>query len=256
MRVAVVQLVSTLDSVTNRHRIAERLEALPGDVDLVVLPEAAMHDFGEPGHDLADIAESLDGPFATMLAEHARRLRATIIAGMFERTDALPFNTLVVLGPDGALHGSYRKIHLYDSFGYRESDRLAPGEVAPTVLDVAGLRIGLMTCYDLRFPEMGRALVDAGAEVLVAPAAWVAGEHKLHHWRSLLTARAIENVVFVLASAQGGERYTGHSMALDPMGLVLGEAGDADETVVVEIDRDEIGAVREVNPSLSNRRMP
>ena len=255
MRVAVVQVVSTLDSASNRTLIAERLSALPGDLDLVVLPEAVMHDFGDPGHDLAAAAESLDGPFVTMLAEHARRLGATIVAGMFESTDTLPFNTLVAVGPDGALRGTYRKVHLYDSFGYRESDRMASGDITPTVIDIAGLRVGLMTCYDLRFPEMARALVDEGADALVIPAAWVAGQHKLHHWTTLLAARAIENTVFVLAPAQGGERYTGHSMALDPMGLVLDEAGADEETLVVEIDRHEVEAVREVNPSLSNRRM-
>ncbi|MGA8851919.1 MAG: carbon-nitrogen hydrolase family protein [Aeromicrobium sp.] len=256
MRVAVLQFVSALDSATNRTRIGERLEALPGDLDLVVLPEGAMHDFGEPGHDLSAVAEALDGPFVTMLATHARRLGATIVAGMFESTDTLPFNTLVVIGPDGSRRDTYRKVHLYDSFGYRESDRLAPGDVTPVVIDVAGMCVGLMTCYDLRFPELARALVDDGADVLLVPAAWVAGQHKLHHWQTLLAARAIENTVFVVAPAQGGDRYTGHSLALDPMGLVLGEAGADDETIVVEIDRHEIEAVREVNPSLSNRRMP
>lgn len=255
MRVAMVQLASGADSATNRRRIAQRLEELPEDLDLVVLPEAVMHDFGDPSHDLGGAAESLDGPFVSMLAEHARRLGATVVAGMFESTGDLPFNTLAVVGPDGSLRATYRKVHLYDSFGYRESDRMAPGEVAATSFELGGVRIGLMTCYDLRFPEMSRTLVEDGAEVLLAPAAWVAGEHKLHHWRTLLAARAIENTVFVLAPAQGGDRYTGHSLALDPMGLVLGEAGPDDDTVVVEIDPDVVGAVRDINPSLANRRM-
>jgi predicted amidohydrolase len=255
MRVALVQLAAAVDSAINRRRIAERLEAIDAAVDLVVLPEAAMHDFGDPSHELAVAAEPLDGPFVQLLAEHARRLGATVVAGMFEATDGLPFNTLVVIGPDGALRSTYRKVHLYDSFGYRESDRLAAGDIVPTLIDVAGVRIGLMTCYDLRFPELARALVDEGADALLVPAAWVAGTHKLHHWRTLLTARAVENTVFVLAPAQGGDRYTGHSLALDPMGLDLAEAGDGDDTLLVDIDHDEVGAVREVNPSLSNRRM-
>lgn len=256
MRVALLQLASGLDSSVNRQVIAERLDSLGDDVDLVVLPEGAMHDFGGPEHDLAAAAEPLDGAFVSLLGEHARRLDATIVAGMFEATDGLPFNTLVVIDPDGSLRTTYRKVHLYDSFGYRESDRLAPGAVATTTLDLAGLRIGLMTCYDLRFPELARALALEDVDVLVVPAAWVAGEHKLHHWRTLLAARAIENTVYVLAPAQGGERYTGHSMALDPMGLVLGEAGEDDDTVIVQIDRDAVREVRDVNPSLSNRRMP
>jgi predicted amidohydrolase len=195
------------------------------------------------------------------VAEQARRLGATVVAGMFERTDDLPYNTLVVVGPDGDLRATYRKIHLYDSFGYTESTRLRGGPVEPVVVDVAAAdgtttSVGLMTCYDLRFPELGRALVDAGAETFVVPAAWVAGDHKLHHWRTLLAARAVEDVVAVVAAAQGGERYTGHSLVLDPWGTTLAE-GDAGEDAVVtaEIDPTAVSRAREVNPSLANRRM-
>ena len=98
--------------------------------------------------------------------------------------------------------GRYRKIHLYDSFGYRESDALSAGRARARRRRRARLRVGLMTCYDLRFPELARALVDAGAEVLVVPAAWVAGPRKVDHWRALLRARAIENPVFVVAAGQ------------------------------------------------------
>lgn len=256
MRVAAVQLASTVDSTVNRDLVDARLTDLPHDLDLVVLPEATMHDFGSPEHDLAAAAEPLDGPFVDLLARHARRLGATVVGGMFEATDDLPFNTLVALGPDGDLVATYRKIHLYDSFGYTESSRLRGGPVAPVTLDVAGASVGLMTCYDLRFPELGRALVDAGAEVFVVPAAWVAGDHKLHHWRTLLAARAVEDVVPVVAAAQGGERYTGHSLVLDAWGTVLaeGESGE-DAVVTADLDLAEAARAREVNPSLANRRM-
>jgi len=260
MRVSVVQLASSLDSAANRALVETRLADLDRQVDLVVLPEATMHDFGATDHDLAAAAEPIDGPFVSTLAEQARRLDATIVAGMFERpgqdgTGDLPFNTLVAVAPDGSLAATYRKIHLYDSFGYRESDRLGAGEIEPVVIDVAGIRTGLMTCYDLRFPEMGRALVDAGAELFVVPAAWVAGESKLHHWRTLLTARAIEDTVAVAAAAQGGERYTGHSLVIDAWGSIVSEAGDADDLVQAEIDPADISKARDVNPSLSNRRI-
>ena len=112
-----------------------------------------------------------------------------------------------------------------------------------------------MTCYDLRFPEMGRALVDAGAELFVVPAAWVAGEHKLHHWRTLLTARAVENTVAVAAAAQGGKRYTGHSLVVDGWGSIVSEAGDGDDVVHADIDPAVVAQARELNPSLSNRRI-
>src|SRR5690606_11941809 len=128
--------------------VAHRLTDVES-TDLVVLPEATMHDFGPPKHDLAGVAEPLDGPFVDLLGREARRLGTTIVAGMFERTDDLPFNTLVTMGPDGDLVATYRKVHLYDSFGYRESERLRSGEIAPVVVGVGDLQVGLMTCYDL-----------------------------------------------------------------------------------------------------------
>jgi predicted amidohydrolase len=175
---------------------------------------------------------------------------------MFESTDAgLPFNTLAVVGPDGRLQATYRKIHLFDSFGYRESDRLSPGAVEPVIVDVAGRSVGLMTCYDLRFPELGRALAVAGADLLVIPAAWVAGDHKVAQWRTLLSARAVENTVQVIAAAQCGAEYCGHSMAVDPWGEVLAEAGDDPITITAELGDDDVRSARAVNPSLANRRI-
>jgi predicted amidohydrolase len=257
MRVALVQLVSATDSAANREDIRSRMAALdPAEqLDLVVLPEAAMHDFGATDHDLAAVAEPLDGPFVQLIADEARRLGTTVVAGMFERTDDLPFNTLIVVGPDGALRQTYRKIHLYDSFGYKESDRLRAGDVSPVVVDIAGTRTGLMTCYDLRFPEHARALVDAGAEALVLPAAWVAGDLKLDHWRTLLAARAIENTVHVVAAAQGGDRYTGHSLVVDPWGSIVGEADLAPDIIRATLDGEVLARAREINPSLANRRI-
>ena len=256
MRVALVQLASATDSATNRTEIAGQLAALaPSDaLDLVVLPEGAMHDFGAPDLDLAPVAEPLDGPFVQLLTAEAERLQTSFVAGMFEQTDGLPFNTLVVVDADG-VRATYRKIHLYDSFGYRESDRLSPGAIEPVVVEIAGRLVGLMTCYDLRFPEHARALVDAGAELLVIPAAWVAGEHKLHHWRTLLAARAIENTVHVVAAAQGGDRYTGHSVAIDPWGSIVVEAENAPAILQAVLEADDVAHAREVNPSLANRRI-
>ena len=259
MHVVLVQLASGLDAAGNRDLVVDQLAALGPDdaVDLVVLPEATMVDFGSPDDDLRPSAEPLDGPFVTMLAVEARRLGATIVAGMFERVgdDELPYNTLVVVAPDGTLQATYRKIHLYDSFGYKESDRLLPGEVEPVVVEIAGRPVGLMTCYDLRFPELARELTIAGAETIVVPAAWVAGEHKLDHWRTLLAARAIENTVHVVASAQGGDRYTGHSLVVDPWGSIVVEAESDPALLRATIRHDDIVRAREVNPSLLNRRI-
>jgi predicted amidohydrolase len=259
MRVALLQLASATDATANRAEITARLAELTSadGLDLVVLPEAAMADFGPADRDLATIAEPLDGPFVQLLGTEAQRLGATIVAGMFESTDSgLPFNTLAVVGPDGSLQATYRKIHLFDSFGYRESDRLSPGAIEPVIVEIGGRSVGLMTCYDLRFPELGRALAVAGAELLVIPAAWVAGDHKVLQWRALLSARAVENTVQVVAAAQCGAEYCGHSMAVDAWGEIVAEAGDDPTTIIADLADDDVSRARAVNPSLANRRIP
>lgn len=250
--VALVQEASALVPEDNRARLAQ---LAPEGADLVVFPEAFARDFGPPGDDVGPFAEPLDGPFAAEVARVAGERGCAVLAGMFEASDdpARPYNTLVLA--DGGRLRSYRKIHLYDSFGYRESDRLTAGPVEPVVVEVAGVPVGLMTCYDLRFPELARVLVDAGAEVLVVPAAWVAGEGKVHHWRTLVTARAIENTVYVVAVGQPGPRYSGHSLVVDPLGRVVAEAGDGPDVIMATLDRSVVARARTVNPSLANRRM-
>jgi len=254
LRVSVVQTESSLDPAVNRARLGEAAELAPAS-DLVVFPEAFARDFGKPGSDLADFAEPLDGPFVTRLREVSDQHDVAVLAGMFERSGdgGLPFNTLV-LADRGELT-TYRKIHLYDSFGYRESDTISAGVVEPAPIKVRGFPVGLMTCYDLRFPELARALVDSGAEVLVVPAAWVAGPRKVDHWTTLVRARAIENTAYVVAVGQPGPRYTGHSLVVDPWGEVLAEAGEDAETLTVALDREVLDEARRTNPSLANRRL-
>ena len=251
LRVAVVQQASGLDPAPNRRLLAE---LTPDGADLVVFPEAFARDFGEAGSDVSAYAEPLDGPFAATVATVAAAHHTTVVAGMFEPGEepGRPYNTLVVRG---AVDAAYRKIHLYDSFGYRESDRLSAGAPDPVVVEVGGLSLGLMTCYDLRFPELARALVDRGAEVLVVPAAWVAGPRKVDHWRTLVRARAIENTVYVVAAGQPGPRYSGHSMVVDPLGDVLAEAGEDAEVLSAVLERTVLHEARQTNPSLTNRRL-
>jgi predicted amidohydrolase len=250
LRVRVHQWASGLDPDANRARLAD-LE--PG-ADLVVLPEAFARDFGQAGSDVSPFAEPVDGPFARAVAKAAEATSASVVAGMFEVADdpARPFNTLVLAGPSPA---TYRKIHLYDSFGYRESDRLTGGAVEPVVVDVGGWQVGLMTCYDLRFPELARRLVDAGAEVLVVPAAWLPGDRKVAHWRTLLAARAIENTCFVVGAGQPEPRYVGHSAVIGPLGDVLAEADGAEQVIDAVLDRGDLDEARRTNPSLANRRL-
>jgi len=255
LRLALVQRTASLDPAENREVVRRLADAVEPDTALVLLPEAFQRDFGKPGSDVAEFAEPLDGPFVAALTELAKSTGGTVIAGMFEPSDdpARPFNTLAVVDRDG-LRTSYRKIHLYDSFGYRESDRLSAGPVEPVLVDVAGASVGLMTCYDLRFPELARELVRRGAQLLVAPSAWVAGPGKVDHWRTLVKARAIENTVYVAAVGQPGPRYTGHSMVAGPSGELVAELADGDHLLTASIQLDRLEQARADNPSLLNRR--
>ena len=255
LRLTLVQQASSLDPADNRERAADAVARAEEGTGLVVLPEAFARDFGAPDSDLSGDAEPLDGPFVARLTEAARERGTAVVAGMFETSDdpSRPYNTLVLVDGDG-LRASYRKIHLYDSFGYRESDRLVAGPVEPVLVDVGGFRVGLMTCYDLRFPELARELVARGAELLVVPSAWVAGPAKVEHWRTLVTARAIENTVYVAAAGQPGPRYSGHSLVVGPDGSVLAGVADGDHRLSAVVDHDRLAETRATNPSLANRR--
>ncbi|GAA1931948.1 carbon-nitrogen hydrolase family protein [Nocardioides marmoribigeumensis] len=253
VRVALVQAAASRDPADNRRHLGS-VDVAPAD--LVVWPEVTQRDLGGPGDDLRPDAEALDGPFVTALVERAGSHGGVWVAGMLERTGepgGPPYNTLVVVDGGGVL-ASYRKLHLYDSFGYQESDRVRAGDGEPVVVDVAGLRVGLMTCYDLRFPEMARALSARGTDLLVCPAAWVAGPRKVRHWQTLVAARAVENVAYVAAVGQPGPTYSGHSLLVDPWGDVVVAVEDGEQVVVGEVSRALVAEARTENPSLLNRR--
>jgi predicted amidohydrolase len=252
----VVQLPATDDKPANLRRLTERVrEAADQGADLVVGPEAAMHDFGPPDLPLAPVAEPLDGPFVTGLQKVAAERGVTVVAGMFEKgPDDHVFNTAVAVGPQGELLGSYRKTHLFDALGWVESDRFAPGDGTLLVLPVGDLSVGVQTCYDVRFPELSRALVDRGADVLALPAAWVAGPHKEHQWKTLLAARAIESTAYVVGACQSPPRYTGCSRLVDPMGEVLAGVVATEGVAVADLRPERVAEVRAAIPSLQHRR--
>jgi predicted amidohydrolase len=149
----------------------------------------------------------------------------------------------------------YRKLHLYDAFGYRESDWVEPGPIAaPETFAWEGFTVGIQTCYDVRFPEVTRRLVDAGADLVLVPAEWVRGPLKEEHWRTLVTARAIENTVYVAAADHTPPIGVGASMIVDPMGVALASLGEEPGVVVAEVTRERVASVRRTNPALAVRR--
>jgi len=255
MRVALGQFGAGPDKQENLARMTRlTAQAARAGADLAVFPEAAMVG-GRPGEDLTPYAEPLDGPFVDGLREAAKRSGVAIVAGLFEPgEDGRVFNTVVAIGPGGEILGSYRKIHLYDAFGDQESARIQPGDGRTMVFSLAGLSIGVMTCYELRFPEMARQLVERGAELILLPAAWVRGPLKELHWETLGRARAIENTVYLAACGQVNERYIGLSAIYDPMGVAVVSGDESEQPVVGEVSRDRVLEVRRKNPSLEMRR--
>lgn len=258
MRIALVQLGSPLDEPAPERvaRVAELLRGLDR-VDLVVLPELwACGYFAFDRY--SELAEPLDGPLLAEFRRWAVQLDVHLhIGSMLERDPAGSLhNTAVLLGPDGAPLLRYRKAHV---FGYQslEAELLEPGDGADAVGTALGT-VATTTCYDIRFPELYRLLVDRDAELLILPAAWPAA--RLEHWRLLTRARAVENQMFVIAcnaaGSQGEVALAGHSAVIDPWGRVVAEAADAREQVVyAEIDIALVDQVREEFPVLGDRRL-
>ena len=262
MRFALAQILATDDPSENLGTVADyaALAAQQGAA-VVVFPEATMCRFGVS---LKPVAEPLDGPWASEVRGIAERNDIAIVAGMFTPTsDGRVTNTLLVTGR--GIDTSYDKIHLYDAFGFAESDTVAPGSKPLTVL-IDGVTVGLACCYDIRFPELFRALADEGAAITVLPASWGAGPGKVDQWQLLVRARAIDSTTFVLAADQAdpatqgidpgkAPRGVGHSLAASPLGVTVDELGADPGLLVVDVDPEDVDRVRGVLPVLANRRL-
>ena len=260
MKVAAVQFASTEVVDDNCATLARFFsEAASQGVRLVVCPEASQRAFGRPGETLAPNAEELNGTFVSFLRTEAAANGLVIVAGMFEKNgDQLPFNTTVVVGPGGLL-GVYRKIHLYDAFSFVESAGISPGSTDASnivTVQVDGWTIGVQTCFDLRFPEMSRALIDAGADVLVLGAAWVVGSLKAMQFEHLCATRAIESTTYLIAAGQPRPRFCGISRIIEPSGE-LAAVGNADDEklLVADLSHELLDEVRSQMPLLEARRL-
>jgi predicted amidohydrolase len=264
VRVAVCQLNARDDRASNlkvARSLLERAAALGADV--AVLPEYT--DYLGPSSGLP-APEPVSGEYGSFFAAAARELGMWVHAGSFHEAGPSPshsYNTSLLFDRSGALAATYRKIHLYDveipgKVSYLESATIAPGSAA-VVATVEGVPFGLTTCYDLRFPELYRALAAEGAaQVLVVPSAFMAHTGR-DHWEVLLRARAIENQCYVVAAGQigsdaAGRTTYGRSMIVDPWGTVVAQAPDEVTVVVADLDLARLARIRRELPSLANRR--
>ncbi|MBT2520162.1 carbon-nitrogen hydrolase family protein [Arthrobacter sp. ISL-28] len=260
MRIAVAQFTSTPNVRSNLDVCVEFIQdARESGASLVVFPEASL--CPPPGEfDPAAVAEPIDGPFVAGLRTAARDNAIGVVVGTFTPgPEGRPYNTVVAIGDDGSLMGRYDKLHLYDAFNVQESKQITPGPHPDSrgellTFQVGDITFGVATCYDLRFPELFRALIDTGVQAIILPAAWMTGSYKEVHWKTLTAARAIENTVYVIAANQGPFWSVGNSSIIDPVGRVVAQAGDKPELITAVVDAEEVRLARRLNPSVNNRR--
>jgi deaminated glutathione amidase len=262
LQVALAQILSGADPQQNLELVAmQTAEAAAQNAQLVIFPEATMRRFGLP---LADIAEPVDGPWAQQLRKIAEHHQIVVAAGMFTPgADGRVRNTLRAVGPGVDAH--YDKIHLFDAFGFRESETVAPG-AEPVVITIGETKIGLTTCYDVRFPGLYVRLAELGAQVICVAASWGAGPGKIEQWQLLTRARALDSTSYVVAAAQAdpaaaglpfdGKAPTGvgYSAVITPRGEVLRSLGAQPGLLVADLDLDEVEQARATIPVLANRR--
>ncbi len=270
MRVAMAQLAVGDDPSANLVTVGECVSAAAdGGADLIVFPEATMCRFGKP---LAPVAERLDGRWASRVREIARRHDTAIVVGMFtpataDSGGARVRNTVIVVDRAGRLW-AYDKIHLYDAFGFAESATVEAGHAALVVdlalADGSSARLGVATCYDLRFPDLFGALADAGAQLIAVPASWAPGPGKAEQWRALTTARALDSGAYIVAvdqappvpgQAEAAPTGVGHSRLVDPFGSVVGdEYGESPRVGIHHLDLSGAGRARDVMGMRAHRR--
>jgi len=261
VRIALAQIVSTPEPQHNLELVEEQVRAAAeAGARLVVFPEATMCCFRVP---LGPVAEPLDGPWASRVRELADDAGLTVVAGMFTPApDGRVHNTLLATG--GGVEASYDKIHLFDAFGFAESDTVAPGS-QPVTIAVDGLTVGLATCYDLRFPGLFQELGSRGATVIAVPTSWGAGPGKRDQWDLLVRARALDSTTFVAACDQADPTTVGRdagraptgigaSAVAGPLGGIVDQLDEKPGLLVVDVDPTEVAAARKIVPVLANRR--
>lgn len=256
--IAVAQFAPGTDVDANLAAIRDlATRAASRGATLIIFPEYSSYFTPELDAATVEAAETLDGTFGSGLAGLAKVLGVHLVAGMVEQTmgGERVYNTLIAVNPAGERVAVYRKLHLYDAFGQKESDWVVPGTIShPETFEVHGLTVALQTCYDLRFPEVTRRLADAGADIVACPSEWVRGPLKEHHWRTLVTARALENTLYVAAADQAPPIGAGNSMIVDPMGVEMATIGETTDVALAWVTRQRLTDVRAVNPALGLRR--
>jgi predicted amidohydrolase len=261
-QIVMAQLGSTDDKQVNLEKAEKALKEAKEvyGADMVVFPEAYMSYFivGTPREVKLNDAEAIDGPFVNAMCELAHKYSVWIVFGMRERSedpeDDRVYNSVVLADSAGKVVSTYRKTHLYDAFGAKESSSIKPGDALFQPVETPFGKLGLLVCYELRFPEISRYQALHGADILIVPSGWVKGPVKERHWESLVTVRALENTAYVVACNQVNEHYIGQSLVVDPMGVVLARGVETEGLIPCRVDLERVQEVRAKLPSHLHRQ--
>lgn len=255
MKVATGQFVVGPCWQDNTHHCMSLMaQAEAEGASLLVLPEAILARQDDRPDLSVQSAQPLEGACVARLCEASRQGSMTTVLTLHTPTTAgRAANTLIAIR-SGSVIARYQKIHLYDAFNVQESRLVDAGDKIAPIITVGGMKVGLMTCYDLRFPEHAMALALGGAEVLVLPAAWLRGPHKERHWEVLLTARALDTTCYIVASGECGNKNIGQSRVVDPLGVTIAAAAEAPALIFATLDAQRVVEVRKMLPVLKNRR--
>ncbi|PTQ54620.1 MAG: Aliphatic amidase AmiE [Hydrogenibacillus schlegelii] len=243
-----------------KERNLEKLRNLMSgkrDAELIVLPEYVNFNLEHLSPEEAfQLADSLDGAFMTSLQEMAKTHKVYLVGALLTKSPYPPkvYNTAFLIRPDGHLLATYRKIHLYDAYHYKESEYVMPGNEKPRVIDIGKTKVVLSICFDLRFPELYRTAALEGAELFLTPAAWYSGPMKEETLLTLARARAIENTSYMVMASQFSKVFTGRSAVVDPYGTVMMDMGAGEKYGEITLDLDVVRESRTIIPTLTLRR--
>lgn len=258
MKVAVVQFTASTDIHINLKKILRYISKASKTSELIAFPEFMMFytDSSQTPNYLARQAETITGSFVSTISEAARQNDIYVVGSFYEKSQKKNrvFDTSFLVSKSGQVLSKYQKIHLYDALGFKESSKMTPGSKITKPVKTSIGRLGMLICYDLRFPEMSRSLAIAGSEILVTPSAWVQGDMKEEHWLAINKTRAIENGCYVISPNQVGNIYCGRSLVVDPFGKVLLDMKKREGIGYVDVDPKRVSQVRKTLPLLKNRR--
>lgn len=258
-KIALVQMRTDTEKNNNLKKILHYIsQAAQKGSELCTFPEFMMcyTPSSQSSSELSQVAEKINGEFVSSITEEAKKNSIQVVGTMYEKSPKpnRVYDTSFLIDKNGKVVSTYRKIHLYDALGFKESVKLYPGSSITKPIKTTVGKLGMMICYDLRFPEMSRILASSGSEILVVPSAWVQGKMKEEHWITINKTRAIENGCYVVSPDQVGNIYCGRSLIVDPYGKILLDMKKREGIGIVNISLDEVKQIRRKLPLLQNRR--